>query len=116
MAALVHVRPRHSPAGARRLLAEVEAAVAGGAELGDRRVVIGELTRDLHRNFARLQSAIVELKAFGASCDPECLRMIRLGEQACAEVLDRLGPLLKQADRLNALLAAPIPPAPTSSG
>ena len=115
MASVVHLRPHFSQDGAQRLLTQVETAMAAGADLGDRRAVIGELTQNLHRNIARLQNAMVELRAHGMACEPDGARIIRASEEACAEVLGRLGPLLKQADHVNVLLAAQEPDTPAQT-
>lgn len=105
MAEIAYLRTHYNQEGAQRVMDDVEQAVAAGVELGDRRPMMNALTSDLHRNYERLLSAVVELRATDAGQDPTGPALVKAAEEACSDLLRRLGPMLGQADRLNALLA-----------
>lgn len=102
MGIVTYLRPAMGPDAAERLLAEVEAALGEGRDLGDRRGVLREIIDTLHIDQARLLDVIGGLRAGPSSDHPILAAQITRLDEACSTLHTNISLMLRRADRLIA--------------
>ena len=100
MGSVTYLRPAMGRREAERLLADVEAAVAAGRHLGDRRCVLGDIILGLQRSQAHLLDVIEGLRVERPSQDPTLAAQIVCLDETCSMLHTNISIMIRKANRL----------------